>query len=38
MKHSTDVALGDYARLGVEDAPYLLVVLEQVDGRCGAVR
>ncbi|OON66432.1 hypothetical protein [Hymenobacter sp. CRA2] len=32
VKHKTDQQLADYSKLGAEDAPYLLVVLEQVDG------
>ena len=32
VKHKTDQQLADYGRLGEADAPYLLVVLEQVDG------
>lgn len=32
VKHKTDQQLADYSQLGVEEAPYLLVVLEQVDG------
>ncbi|RTQ46850.1 hypothetical protein EJV47_20995 [Hymenobacter gummosus] len=32
VKHKTDQQLADYSGLGAEDAPYLLVVLEQVDG------
>lgn len=32
VKHKTDQQLADYSRLGEVDAPYLLVVLEQVDG------
>lgn len=32
VKHKTDQQLADYGGLGAADAPYLLVVLEQVDG------
>ncbi|MCB2408843.1 hypothetical protein [Hymenobacter lucidus] len=32
VKHKTEAHLSDYSQLGAEDAPYLLVVLEQVDG------
>jgi len=32
VKHRTDRQLADYSQLGVEEAPYLLVLLEQVDG------
>ncbi|RAK70564.1 hypothetical protein [Hymenobacter edaphi] len=32
VKHKTDQQLADYSGLGAADAPYLLVVLEQVDG------
>ncbi|GAB3835910.1 hypothetical protein GCM10028821_33390 [Hymenobacter jeollabukensis] len=32
VKHKTDQQLADYSGLGAAEAPYLLVVLEQVDG------
>ncbi|PJJ61029.1 hypothetical protein [Hymenobacter chitinivorans] len=32
VKNKAEVHLADYAKLGVEEAPYLLVLLEQVDG------
>ncbi|MCR5886584.1 hypothetical protein LRS06_02105 [Hymenobacter sp. J193] len=32
VKHKTDVHLSDYGPLGDAEAPYLLVLLEQVDG------
>lgn len=32
VKHKTDQLLADYDKLGAADAPYLLVLVEQVDG------